>query len=434
MLPSANLSRKPIKQFCRTAIILGPILFCAAYSSMNSNAYGKKPTGETGERYAVVIGISDYQHKDIPDLRFAVKDARDFYNFLLDPQLGGFKESNVKLLLDDKASLINIKKELGIFLARKAGRDDLVLIYFAGHGAPETDMSGAADDGIAKYLIPYEADPTLLFATALDMAEVEKIFKRIDSEKLICFLDCCYSGASGSRSFSGMSLQGRGVRISEQFLNDLAPRGSGRVLITASKANEVAMELPKLKNGLFTYHLLQALKGKGDVNNDGYVTVKETYDFLEDRVARTSRREGGNQHPQMIGSISGKIVLASYYPRKIAPPPAVSKEMSAVLKKQADLEEELEKLNALKDQIEILKAMLKKAESTPPPQAKPPARKETPPDKQVAAPKQEPIQIDEEQREKLEDNIKEYLKEEKRVEKNIEKIKKRKVYQAPISF
>ena len=122
------------------------VLLVSPWTTPHSLSQGR--AGQIGEKYAVVIGISDYKHRDIPDLRFAVKDATDFYNFLIEPKKGGFKPSNVKLLLDDHASLINIKKELGIFLARKAGRNDLVVIYFAGHGAPETDMSGAADDGI----------------------------------------------------------------------------------------------------------------------------------------------------------------------------------------------------------------------------------------------------------------------------------------------
>src|SRR5262249_872252 len=95
------------------------------------------------EPMAVVIGVGDYENKNIAKLRYTVNDAEVLYRTITGP--GGFKKEHVLLLTDKterKPTLRNIKWALGTFLARSAKRDDTVLIFFAGHGAPEIDQRG----------------------------------------------------------------------------------------------------------------------------------------------------------------------------------------------------------------------------------------------------------------------------------------------------
>ena len=70
--------------------------------------------------------------------------------------------------------LFNLKRTLGTDLKRKAGPRDTVIIYYAGHGAPETDAMSPDGDGLEKYLIPHDADPQDLYATGLPMREKSK--------------------------------------------------------------------------------------------------------------------------------------------------------------------------------------------------------------------------------------------------------------------
>jgi uncharacterized caspase-like protein len=179
----------------------------------------------------------------------------------------------------------------------------MVIIFFAGHGATEKDVMSPDGDGLEKYLLPYDADPKDLYATALPMGEVSKIFSRIQAERLVFIADSCYSGASGGRT---IDISGIRATISEAFLDRIAG-GKGRVIITASGANEVSAENDNLKHGVFTYYMVEGLKGKADRDQDGVVTVDEAYQYVSEAVPRATGQE---QHPVKKGTVEGRLILS----------------------------------------------------------------------------------------------------------------------------
>jgi uncharacterized caspase-like protein len=237
-----------------------------------------------------------------------VADAEAVYQTLI--RSAGFKKDNVMLLTDRterKPTLRNIKWALGTFLSRAAKKEDTVLIFFAGHGAPDIDSRGVERDGLAKYLIPKDADPDDLFSTALPMDDLQTIFGRIESERVIAFLDACYSGAAGGRTFMSKSV--RAASVDDQFLERLT-RSKGRAIVTASRPNEVSVELADLGHGIFSYYLVEGLKGAADLNRDGIVSLQELYEYLEQQVSQKSRAAGANQHPVMKGEMEGALPLS----------------------------------------------------------------------------------------------------------------------------
>ena len=263
----------------------------------------------TASRFAVIIGIGEYENRTIPRLRYAARDAEAMQHVLVGQ--AGFKKENVLLLTDrttQKPTLRNIKSALGTFLARSARKDDTVLVFFAGHGAPEVDPRGLERDGLAKYLIPSDADPSDLYATALSMDEIQTIFGRIEAERIVMFVDSCYSGAAGGRTFTSMRLHTRALSLDDLFLDRLT-RAKGRAIITASRPSEVSLELAELGHGLFTYFLVEGLKGAADADRDGVVTLQEVYTYVEQQVSRKARAVGGNQHPVLKGELEGLLPL-----------------------------------------------------------------------------------------------------------------------------
>ena len=249
--------------------------------------------------WAVVVGINDYPQ--LPKLKYAVNDARAFRRLLVEKNL--VPAENITVLLNEQATLRNLRSALGTGLKGAADSDDMVLIFFAGHGATERDAMSMDGDGLEKYILTYDSDPSDLFSTALPMRDLALIFNRIRSERLIFIADACYSGASGGRT---VSVTGLRANIAETFLDRIAA-GRGKVIITASAANEVSVERDELQHGVFTYYLLQGLNGAGDTDGDGLVTVDEAYRYVSDRVPKATHQE---QHPVKKGTVEGSLILS----------------------------------------------------------------------------------------------------------------------------
>ena len=249
--------------------------------------------------WAVVVGVNRYPK--VRPLKYAVNDAKIFYSHLVD--FSQIPRENVTLLLDQDATLTRMRSTLGTHLKNKAGKEDMVIIFFAGHGATEKDVMSPDGDGLEKYLLPYDADPKDLYATAMPMAEVSRIFSRIQSDRLIFIADSCYSGASGGRT---IDVSGIRATISDAFLDRVAG-GKGRVIITASGANEVSAEYDNIKQGVFTHYLVEGLNGKADRDKDGAITVDEVYQYVSEAVPRATNQE---QHPVKKGTVEGQLILS----------------------------------------------------------------------------------------------------------------------------
>ncbi len=305
LVVSASEPDGTTRQDVRTVFFVKPTVPVAA----------QPPPRPAPNRWAVIVGVGRYESLGIPRLRYAVPDAEAIYQVLTGP--AGFKPEHVLLLTDTterKPTLRNLKWALGTFLARSAQKDDTVVLFFAGHGAPETDPRGIERDGLAKYIIPSDADPDDLYATALPMDELQTIFGRIEAERVVVFLDTCYSGAAGGRTFAAKKT--RALTVDDLFLERLT-RSKGRAIITASRPSEVSIELPELGHGLFTYYLLQGLQGGADRNRDGIVSLQELYEYVEQQVRNRARATGGNQHPVMKGELEGILPLVKVAePRK----------------------------------------------------------------------------------------------------------------------
>jgi len=253
---------------------------------------------ERGKIWAVVIGINNYQ--DIRNLKYAINDARAFKDYLT--EYIGIPDDNIFFLTNESATRLKIQSLLGTKIKRLAGKDDTVIIFYAGHGAVETDPVDRDGDGFEKYLLPYDASLGDLYSTAIAMEEIKTIFQRIHAERVIFIADTCYSGASGGRTMLASKSR---ATLSETFFERIS-QGKGRVIISACSANEISKEDDNLKHGIFSYYLIDGLKGKADNDGDGIITVSELFSFLSRKVPEAS---GQDQHPVMKGETEGELVI-----------------------------------------------------------------------------------------------------------------------------
>ncbi len=244
------------------------------------------------KRWAVVVGVGEYESEDIPDLEFAAADARSIKDFLESDAAGGF---DVLFLENERATGAAMREALFVFL-QQADWDDLVVIYFAGHGAPD---SGRPDN---LYLLPTDADLNALASTGFPMWDVKTALRRqIDSERVLVIADACHSaGAADGDTVGG----GESNAIAGGFAQ-LFP-GSRRLMMTAANTNEYAQEDERWGgHGVFTHFLLEGLRGAADQDNDGVVRFMELFDHVSNGVRQATN---GQQNPQSSGF--GDIPLA----------------------------------------------------------------------------------------------------------------------------
>jgi uncharacterized caspase-like protein len=260
-----------------------------------------KERGVEPQLWAVVVGVSEYANKSIPSLRFADRDAESFAEFLQKPEGGGYQPDHMRVLINKDATLANLKQALVEFLAQAIDKD-LVMIFFAGHGAPDPARP------MNLYLLTHDTDPSRPGTTAYPMWELQTLLTRqLAAKRIVVFSDACHSG--------GISLDfaTRGVNTAEsnqvnQYLADLARAKEGIVIFTASAAGEVSQEFPELAHGVFTYYLVEGMKGEADLNNDFTVTINELMQYVEDQVKRKTR---GAQNPTRSQTIYDKDLTVS---------------------------------------------------------------------------------------------------------------------------
>jgi len=251
----------------------------------------RTPVGPVAQRWAVVIGISEYAHKNknLSNLQYAHRDAEKLAEFLKSKAGGGFPASNVKLLTNRQATAKGIRDGLFTFLKRTV-KEDLVIIFFSGHGTPDPDKPSNL------YLVAHDSDPNNISATGIPMWDIETALKRtIAAERTIVLADTCHS--------AGVTEGVKGVKIGDQFnryFAALAKARPGRVIFTSCEGYEVSREAKKWGggHGVFTWALLEALKGKADKDKSGIVTLGEVLDYVDMTVRRETANE---QHPTKTG-------------------------------------------------------------------------------------------------------------------------------------
>ena len=256
------------------------------------------------QRWAVIVGISNYSDSRIPSLRYASTDARSFYNWAISPHGGRYAPANVKLLLNKKATGRNIRDALYTWL-KQALAEDLVTIYFAGHGSSESPDS---HDNL--YLLPYDTDYQSIASTGFPMWDIETAIKRfIKAKKIVVIADACHSGGVG-QSFDIARRANRAIDVNpiSSGLQDLSQVGDGVCVISASDDKQFSQESKDWGggHGVFTYFLLKGLKGEADYNKDKNVTLGELIPFLSQQVRRATKNA---QSPIVAGKFDPALSI-----------------------------------------------------------------------------------------------------------------------------
>jgi len=263
-------------------------------------------TKATGTRWAAIIGISQYNDTRIPSLRYAAADARLFYDWAISPDGGKYAPARVKLLVDADATGANIKHALFDFLAQ-AIEEDTVTLFFAGHGSPQSP-----DHPENLFLLPYDTRYDSISTTGFPMWDIETALKRfITAKRVIVITDACHAGGVG-HAFDIARRDGRGLKVGpiSSTLQNLSTLSDGVCILSASDDNQFSQEGLQWGqgHGVFTYFLMEGLKGKADYNRDGLVTLGELIPFISEQVRRETRNA---QTPTIAGRFDPALTIGN---------------------------------------------------------------------------------------------------------------------------
>lgn len=238
--------------------------------------------------YAIVVG-SNAGGPGQGELRYAEDDARRVGKLLT--ELGGYAPDQVDIVLhptpDDLRNRIG---KLADKLAAddKAGRPTRVLFYYSGHArATALDLGN----------------------NPLPLEELRKRLFELPSKLTVVVLDACQSGAfsrvKGAEPAADFSFNSR------QQLD-----ATGVAVLASSSGSELSQESEQLKSSYFTHHLLVGLRGAGDTNHDGLVTVDEAYRYAyHQTLLATAETAVGGQHVSLEVDLKGHGEVPLSFPR-----------------------------------------------------------------------------------------------------------------------
>jgi hypothetical protein len=237
--------------------------------------------------WGLIIGIENYQR--LPSVEFARKDAlivRDYFIRVL-----GVPEENIISLIDADATKGRMEGFLKKYLPANLGKDATLYVYFAGHGMP----------GVKKgepYLVPYDADTRFIEQSGYKLISFYQDIYKLKLKRVYIFLDSCFSGMA-SRAAEMLI---KGARPALMHVEKIRPPSSRSRIISlnATSTDEVSHAFYEKRHGLFTYFLLQGMKGAADMDNDGWTSVKELYGYVRANVRRISRRMQSEQTPVIV--------------------------------------------------------------------------------------------------------------------------------------
>lgn len=248
--------------------------------------------GPVAQRWAVVVGISTYRHAGpkLSNLRYAARDAERFAAFLKSDKGGQFPADHVLLLTDQAATRQGITEALFNFLKHTI-REDMVIIYFSGHGSPDPEKLSNL------YIVAHDTHPDKIASTGFPMWDLDTALHRsIAAQRVVVLADTCHS--------AGVTEGVKGVQVGgafNRYFSELSRSKPGRVIFTSCEGYEVSKESEKWGggHGVFTWAMLEALGGKGDADRNGIVTLGEMLDYVDVTVRRETANE---QHPARAGA------------------------------------------------------------------------------------------------------------------------------------
>jgi hypothetical protein len=259
----------------------------AAQTAAQPSQRAAPPVPSPAPSLALVVG-SNRGGPGQSDLRYAEDDARAVADLL--GSLGRYHAGDVDLLL--RPSLRDVERALDRLAARASearqrGEDAQALFYYSGH-ARANALNLAGDE--------------------LPLGDLRARLVALPATITIVVLDACQSGAISH-------IKGAEPTADFSFNSVNRLTNTGIAVMASSTGTELSQESEALRSSYFTHHLLVGLRGAGDADRDGRVTLVEAYRYAYNQtLSATAATAVGSQHATLETGLRGKGEVVLTYP------------------------------------------------------------------------------------------------------------------------
>jgi hypothetical protein len=258
-----------------------------AWVAVPPSAAAQVPATADVVSYAIVVG-SNAGGPGQDGLRFAEDDARRVAEVLRD--LGGYERDHVRMVLaPTPGRLLSAIDQIAeqVKADSAAGRRSLVFFYYSGHARAQALVLGDAE---------------------LELTELRARITALPADVTVVVLDACQSGAF-------TRVKGAEPAADFSFNSRTGLDAEGMAVLASSSESELSQESDFLEGSYFTHHLLVGLRGGGDRDKDGRVSLDEAYQYAyHQTLVATSHTAVGRQHVSFEADLRGQGEVTLTYP------------------------------------------------------------------------------------------------------------------------
>lgn len=219
-----------------------------------------------GRRFAILVGnaVFPLDPSNLPTLRCSGNDVKTLGELLAAERHGSYQ---ITPIIDGTH---DVGRRASYKCLRDATKEDLVLIYYSGHGKldEEGNLYLATRDTLTDELPP----------TSIAVEDIRKYMRESNAGSIVVILDCCYSG-SVKKMYKGA--------VSDQAIQAMRGlEGEGKFFLTAGTDTQLAVENQTDENSLLTKFIIEGIRtGKADRDEDGKVSFQELCSYVQKEVS-----------------------------------------------------------------------------------------------------------------------------------------------------
>lgn len=257
-------------------------------------------------KWAIVVGVDEYQRTGVSDLKYAVTDAQLFASTLT--EVVGVPKDQLFLYTTEAKNSTELPRLTNLvyrleWLKDRVKPEDTVFFYFAGHGVESEGET---------FLLMDNADNRSKATLTMSTLNAKLLFELLEDCKAkdtLVLLDACRNDPAAGRGSEDNPMtesMSRGL-VFKAADTGTASRTRNLATLFACDVGERSYEWPEKGHGFFTYYIVEGLR------SGGKVTLGGLSGYVREKVAQASGQAGEAQQPTLRyeGPGPDRWVLAS---------------------------------------------------------------------------------------------------------------------------